>query len=68
METDDEGEYVTEDDGEVVIKKSKKVYFDPSNKVPVIEKGMIFDNPNQLKHALNKLAVACHRDFRFQKK
>ncbi|KAL4319548.1 hypothetical protein GQ457_18G007380 [Hibiscus cannabinus] len=55
LDSSDLGSYGSDDDGEVVCKKSKKDYFDPSDKVPSFQLGMIFENSKQFKAALTKL-------------
>ncbi|KAK8974706.1 hypothetical protein V6N11_013172 [Hibiscus sabdariffa] len=61
LDSSDLGSYGSDDDGEVVCKKSKKDYFDPSDKVPSFQLGMIFENSKQFKAALTKYANAKRR-------
>ncbi|KAK8673509.1 hypothetical protein V6N13_111840 [Hibiscus sabdariffa] len=63
----DLGSYGSDDDGEVVCKKFKKDYFDPSDKVPSFQLGMIFENSKQFKAALTKYAIAKRFDFKLSK-
>ncbi|KAK8694541.1 hypothetical protein V6N13_072090 [Hibiscus sabdariffa] len=67
LDSSDLGSYGSDDDGEVVCKKSKKDYFDPSDKVPSFQLGMIFENSKQFKAALIKYAIAKRFDFKLSK-
>ncbi|KAL4291677.1 hypothetical protein GQ457_14G022030 [Hibiscus cannabinus] len=67
LDSSDLGSYGSDDDGEVVCKKSKKDYFDPSDKVPSFQLGMIFENSKQFKAALTKYAIAKRFDFKLSK-
>ncbi|KAK9005337.1 hypothetical protein V6N11_042774 [Hibiscus sabdariffa] len=58
--------YGSDDEEEVVCKNSKKDYFDPSDKVPSFQLGMIFENSKQFK-AATKYAIAKRFDFKLSK-
>ncbi|KAK8990612.1 hypothetical protein V6N11_009304 [Hibiscus sabdariffa] len=67
LDSSDLGSYGSDDDGEVVCKKSKKDYFDPSDKVSSFQLGMIFENSKQFKATLTKYTIAKRFDFKLSK-
>ncbi|KAK8656530.1 hypothetical protein V6N13_098477 [Hibiscus sabdariffa] len=64
LDSSDLGSYRSDDDGEVVCKNFKKDYFDPSDKVPSFQLGMIFENSKKFKAALTKYTIAKRFDFK----
>ncbi|KAK8484898.1 hypothetical protein V6N11_076705, partial [Hibiscus sabdariffa] len=63
-ETEDVGSYENLEDGEVVYKRIKKIFYDPKDRIPCLQLGLMFYSTMQFKDALVEFVVAKRFDYK----
>ncbi|KAK8986840.1 hypothetical protein V6N11_037766 [Hibiscus sabdariffa] len=67
IESSDVGSYDNLKDGEVFCKIRKKIFYDPKDRIPCLQLGLIFDNTRQFKDALVEFDVAKRFDYKLDR-